>query len=60
MMIIPLKMYCMLISKPKNVKQYVMPWKMIVPKTTPEILPIPPEKETPPITQAAIASSSVP
>ncbi|CDC42361.1 unknown [Firmicutes bacterium CAG:449] len=32
----------------------------MVPKTAPDIFPIPPEKEIPPTTHAAIASSSVP
>lgn len=59
-MIIPLKIYWKLISRPKKFKQYVIDVKMIVPTTAPLILPIPPENEIPPTTQAAIASSSVP
>ena len=42
------------------VSEYVSAVKIITPTTTPEILPIPPVKETPPTTQAAMASISQP
>ena len=42
------------------VREYVNAVKIHTPVTTPEILPIPPVKDTPPTTQAAMASISQP
>ncbi len=43
---------------PRNVRQYVIPVKIITPITAPLIFPMPPLKDMPPTTQAAMASSS--
>ena len=57
-MIRPLMMYCRLDETLINVRPTKIMRSSTTPMMTPRILPIPPTNETPPMTQAAMASSS--
>ena len=54
----PLMIYCILASMLRNVRPTKISLNSTTPRMTPRIFPIPPTNETPPITHAAIASSS--
>ena len=54
----PLMMKVVLPEMPKNSMPLMMSCISSTPRMTPEILPMPPTKETPPMTQAAMASNS--
>ena len=54
----PLMMYCMEGSMPSMDSATKMIRSTNTPSTMPLILPVPPTKETPPMTQAAMASHS--
>ena len=54
----PLMMYCRLESMARKVSAAKMIRRMRTPSTMPLILPVPPTNETPPMTQAAMASHS--
>ena len=54
----PFIIYCIFESIERNVSPTKMRRSSTTPIITPLILPIPPTNETPPITHAAIASSS--
>lgn len=57
-MIRPLMMYSILASTARKFSPVKMIYSSRTPTTIPLIRPIPPTKDTPPITQAAIASHS--
>ena len=54
----PLMIYCRLGSMPSIFRATKMIRSTNTPSTMPLILPVPPTKETPPMTQAAMASHS--
>ena len=53
-----LMIYCILASIPRKVSPTKIRRSNTTPSSTPLILPVPPTKDTPPITHAAMASSS--
>ena len=57
-MMAPLMMFCMAGSMPSMVRATKIIRRINTPRTIPLILPVPPTKETPPMTQAAMASHS--
>ena len=59
-MMMPEKTNCRFVSTPRIVREYVSAVNTSTPTTMPWILPIPPLKEMPPTTQAAMASVSQP